>query len=91
MPYETLSRAVRSEPSAVIKTRVARARHRQRARLKPLNLRCNAELRHRDLRTLCPLTPPAAALLRQAMREMKLSARAYDKCLKLARTRPHRG
>ena len=59
---------------------------RQRQRLRPLSLTHNAQLRHRDLRTMCPLTDEAEALLQSALRALHVSARAHDTMLKVART-----
>ena len=86
VPIETLSHAANGESSAEIKARVLAARRRQRKRLSPLGLSCNAELRHRDLRAACPLTDAAASLLHAAMQELAFSARSYDRILKIART-----
>ena len=52
----------------------------------PLGISVNVHLRPQDLATACPLHPIAAALLKSAMRELGLSARSYDKSLKIART-----
>jgi magnesium chelatase family protein len=46
----------------------------------------NAQLRHQDLKTACPMTKAAAALLKTAIAQLQLSARSYDKILRLART-----
>ena len=47
---------------------------------------CNAQLPSSMLRAACPLTPDAAALLKRVFGAMGLSARAYDRILKVART-----
>jgi len=86
VPFEALARPDDAESSAHIKARVLRARQRQQVRLTPLGLVCNAQLRHRDLHSICQLTDRATALLKSAMREFHLSARAYDKILKISRT-----
>jgi len=86
VPFEALTHAADGESSAAIKSRILRAQRRQRKRLKPLRCSSNAQLRHRDLRAACPLTDAAAALLKSAMHELCLSARSYDKILKISRT-----
>lgn len=86
VPIERLAAAAPSESSAAIKARVLRARRQQRRRLKRLGVPCNAQLRHRDLQAVCPMTDAASKLLTSAIREFSLSARSYDKILKIART-----
>ncbi len=86
VPVSALTRAADGEPSASIKQRVVAARARQSARLQPLGIATNAQLRHRHLQTACRMTDDAGRLLKQAIEELSLSARAYDKILKIART-----
>ena len=86
VPFETLTQDGASETSAQIRTRVARAQRRQRRRLAPLGLSCNAQLRHKDLWVACSLTAAASTLLKSALQEFQLSARSYDKVLKISRT-----
>jgi len=86
VPFELLSGKADGETSAQIRSRVLRARKRQRRRLARLGFSCNAQLRHRDLAAACPTTDAAAVLLKSAMQELRLSARSYDKILKIART-----
>ena len=86
VPLKTLSQAPDGESSHTIKQRIIKARARQHKRLKPLRLFANAQLRHRHLQTLCPLAPEAKELLYTALEDLHLSARAYDKILKVART-----
>ena len=56
------------------------------ARLAPAGLFCNAQMDARTLARHCALSPPAAALLHTALRRLDLSARAYTRILKVART-----
>lgn len=86
VPFEVLSQGAEGESSASIKRRVLAARRRQRRRLKSAGFFANAQMRHRDLRTCCPMTGEANALLKAAMEEFAFSARAHDKILKVART-----
>jgi magnesium chelatase family protein len=75
------------EPSAAIRARVERAREvqRQRFRGQP-GLHANAHMGARDLRRHCRLSGPVESLLRDAVNRLGLSARAYHRVLKIART-----
>ena len=84
--FETLRQLPDGETSAVIKARVGQAQARQRARLAVEGLGTNAQMRHRHVQRFCPLSPAASALLKRAMEELRFSARAYDKILKVSRT-----
>lgn len=74
------------EPSAAIRERVEAARARQRERFAPLNISLNAQMGVREIRTFCPLSPETRALLEGAIDRYHLSARAYGRVLKVART-----
>ena len=84
--YDKLTNATPGEPSHSIRDRVEAARQRQRERLEPLGLNCNADIGPAEIRTLCVLRENAQALMRTAMRQMHLSARAYHRVLKVSRT-----
>jgi magnesium chelatase family protein len=84
--YEKLTNATYGEPSHTIRERVEAARQRQRERLTPLGLNCNADMGPAEIRQLCMLHNDAQALMRTAMRQMHLSARAYHRVLKVSRT-----
>ena len=90
--YEKLSDERFGESSETIQKRVEAAREIQRRRFSKLELKkektiyCNADMRTADLRPFCPLDDPCRNLLRSAMNQMQLSARAYHRILKLART-----
>jgi magnesium chelatase family protein len=75
------------EGSAQIRERVVAARQRQQERFrgKP-RLTCNARMGTRELKAYCALDEATMELLKMAMSELKLSARAYDRILKVART-----
>jgi magnesium chelatase family protein len=77
---------MQTETSADIRARVEKARARQHERLLPYGLFCNSQMGHRELKNLCPMTPEAEALLGQAYQQMKMSARSYDRIIKVART-----
>ena len=74
------------ETSAQIKRRVDAARVLQLERFKGTNVTCNAKMTSVQTRKFCPLTDDATALLHSAFDRLGLSARAYDKILKLSRT-----
>ena len=85
--FESLSDASRQEESsAAIKKRVDAAREIQRERLRGTGIACNAKMTAAQTRRYCTATPAAMALLRQSFDRLGLSARAYDKIMKLART-----
>lgn len=76
-----------AESSAVIRARVEAARRRQRARfVEQPGLYANAHMQAREVRRWCRLDEPGESLLRQAIAKLGLSARAYARILKLART-----
>jgi magnesium chelatase family protein len=84
--YEKLAGTALAEDSATVRARVEAARARQRERLAPAGLVCNAEMGPAELRRFCPLDAAGEALLRAATRQLQLSARAYHRVIKLART-----
>jgi magnesium chelatase family protein len=85
--YQDLVGAGSEESSAAVRQRVelARARQRNRFRGRP-GLSANAHMTARDLRRYCPLSEPVEHLLREAVNRLGLSARAYHRILKIART-----
>lgn len=84
--YKSLSDRVRTETSAEIKERVDKARQRQTDRYRGTGITCNARLTPEMLREVCVMTDDAAEYLRRSFDELGLSARAYDRILKVART-----
>lgn len=84
--YASLSDSIPAESSAVIKERVNRARQRQVERYKGTGVTCNARLTPAMLREFCVMTDDASAYLRRSFDELGMSARAYDRILKVART-----
>ena len=75
------------ESSAVIRERVNLARDRQRHRFAGLvALHCNAQMNSKEVKKFCRLDPASAELLNQAILRLGLSARAYHRILKIART-----
>jgi magnesium chelatase family protein len=84
-PDELLNRQ-QGESSADIRLRVLAARQRQEARFAGKPFFCNAQMTSRALREMCPLNAEAEGLLRRAIDQFALSARAHDRIVKLART-----
>jgi magnesium chelatase family protein len=87
--YEKLSEARLGESSAAVRERVEAARSLQRARFTNgggSHLRCNAEMRPAEVRKYCSLDESGQTLMKTAMNQLQLSARAYHRVLKLART-----
>ena len=76
----------RREKSAQIAGRVARARDVQKERFNGEGIFTNAEMSNRQLERYCPLSEPCRKLLERLIGEMGLSARAYTRILKVART-----
>jgi magnesium chelatase family protein len=88
--YEKLSSDRLGETSGAIRARVQVARDRQRARFLKLDSKhlifCNADMRVGEIRQFCKLQDEGQRLMRAAMSQLNLSARAYHRILKLART-----
>lgn len=86
VPFDDLRRRQPGTDSQTIRRRVVSARERQRERFgRDTNL-LNGRMGPRLVRQTCPLNPACEQLLKQAMSELGLSARAHDKVLRLART-----
>ncbi len=81
-----LRNAAPGESSAAIRDRVQAARDRQLARFKGTRTVANARMTHAQIRAHIPLDSTLGDLLQQAMEQLSLSARAYDRILKVART-----
>lgn len=85
--YGELSAQAEGESSAAIRARVLACRAVQARRYAALpGVRCNADLPAGRLQRFCPLEPAAEAVLRAAMDELGLTARAYSRILRVART-----
>lgn len=74
------------EPSLKIRDRVQMAREIQQARFAGARIYCNAQMTSRYIKTFCKLDPDAESMLKQGIEQLKLSARAFDRILKLSRT-----
>jgi magnesium chelatase family protein len=84
--FEKLSSDRAGEPSDTVRERVEAARARQEERFAELSIHSNAEMSPGEVRRFCALENEARALVKQAMHQLDLSARAYHRVLKLART-----
>jgi magnesium chelatase family protein len=84
--FEKLTDDRLGEPSATIRERVEASRERQRDRLADHDLTCNADMGPGDVRRICILDDACRSLVRQAMNQLQLTARAFHRVLKLART-----
>ncbi len=83
---EEMSSEVVAESSASIRERVMKARQVQAERFQGLGIYTNTMMSSAMLRRFCPLSPAARRLLDMAMERLQLSARAYDRIIKVART-----
>jgi magnesium chelatase family protein len=87
VPFRELSRSTSTEPSAAIRERVIKARKIQEDRFATdKGIYCNAQMTTRMLQHICSIGPDGQTLLKNAMERLSLSARAYDRILKVART-----
>jgi len=94
LPFEEISSTGQAESSRSIKDRVDSARELQRARMNSQNdslqhralPACNARMGPQEVRRYCKLSASARTLLREAFKRLSMSARAYDRILKVAMT-----
>lgn len=85
--HETLLKHGAGEPSSVIRERVLKARLVQNERFTgKRKTRCNAQMSSKELKVYAALDSDSESLLRMALAELQLSARAYDRILKVSRT-----
>lgn len=84
--YEKLSDERLGEKSGKVQTRVTAARQRQLERFDGSRLTCNSEMTPTEVRDFCQAEEDAHSLLKAAMKQLHLSARAFHRILKLART-----
>jgi magnesium chelatase family protein len=84
--FKELSSDARAEPSGAIRERVVAAREIQARRFNGGKTRANAGMSHAQIKQHCGLDSDGQDMLRLAMTELQLSARAYDRILKVART-----
>jgi magnesium chelatase family protein len=86
VPFQDLAQERAREDSTAVRERVATARARQHNRYKTEGLFCNAQLRPRQLKRHCEIGDDSRRLIELAMTRLGLSARAYHRILKVART-----
>lgn len=84
--YDQLREQQPGESSAVMRERVVRARRVQQERFAGMGIHCNAQMTPQMLRTYCQLDADCDKLMEFSMNKLGLSARAYDRVLKVART-----
>lgn len=87
VPFEKLTEERKGEPSKVIRERVTKAREIQTLRFgESEKVHCNSQMLVKQIREHCGLSDESMTLLKTAMESLGLSARAYDRILKVART-----
>lgn len=84
--YEKLTDDTLGESSEKVRARVEAARQIQQKRFEGTKLMCNTEMTPIEVKEFCRVDPPAQSLLRTAMKQLHLTARAFHRVLKLART-----
>ncbi len=84
--YKELSQDDKAEESAAIRERILAARDRQFRRLEAFGLYCNAQMTPRTLRRFCKLDSDSEKQMENAITKLGLSARAYDRVLRVSRT-----
>ncbi|MBI3804660.1 MAG: YifB family Mg chelatase-like AAA ATPase [Nitrospirae bacterium] len=86
VPFRDLTTEAEDESSETIRKRVLAAREIQRARYEKEGIRCNAQLRPRQIKKHCQIDVPSRRLVELAMERLGLSARAYNRILKVSRS-----
>ncbi len=86
LSYDDLSRKSPGETSSSVKERVNRAREIQTKRYQGTGISCNARMGPRELQTYCTLDEPCTKVMEGAYASMGLTARSYDRILRVART-----
>ncbi|WP_319405693.1 ATP-binding protein [uncultured Desulfosarcina sp.] len=86
VPYKELRVGVHAEPSDAIRLRVVAARQVQIQRFKRTKIYSNAQMASRHIRAHCRIGDDASRLLESAIDRLGLSARAYNRILKISRT-----
>jgi len=87
VPFEKLSELNDSEPSEKVRERVIKARQIQELRFRDIDgVYCNAQMSSKQMRIFAATDNESAELLKNAMQRLNLSARAYDRIIKVSRT-----
>lgn len=84
--YSELTATIKGEPSSEVAKRVEAARHIQEERLARWHMCSNAQMGHRQLKETCRLDKEGTEMLREVFEKLSLSARSYDRIIKVART-----
>lgn len=84
--YQDFAADQKAEASAIIRQRVEKARQIQLARFENCRIFCNAQMSHAMIKQFCNLTDEAKQMLKLVFEQMRLSARAYDRIIKVAQT-----
>ena len=86
LPFAELRRTTPAEPSAAVRSRVTAAREIQRKRYQGSGTFANASMDPSQMRAFCALSPECESLMRAAFDALHLTARSYDRVLRVART-----
>ena len=86
VPYQDLMKESEAEPSKDIRKRVSAAREIQSKRFSRAKIYCNAQMNSRHIKTHCNIDDASRSLLESAIDKLGLSARAFNRVLKIART-----
>ena len=86
MPFSQLSEKSEEESSSAVRERVIKARDSQLERYSEKEIYCNAQMSSKMLKEICVIDGVGQTLLKKAMDKLNLSARAYDRILKVSRT-----
>lgn len=84
--YQDFAADQKAEASTIIRQRVEKARQIQLARFENCRIFCNAQMSHAMIKQFCNLTDEAKQMLKLVFEQMRLSARAYDRIIKVAQT-----
>jgi len=86
LDYDELRDRCNSESSEHVRRRVNEARNRQRSRYKGTEIQCNAHIGSKQLERYCSLSPSCEKLMRDAYSKLAMTARSYDRIMRVART-----
>ncbi len=86
VPYQDLMKEIHAEPSSSIRKRVNAARMIQAKRFARTKIYCNAQMGSRHIKSHCKIGADSRNLLETAIERLGLSARAFNRILKIART-----
>ena len=86
VPYSDLAKWRPGEKSEIVRTRINKARKVQQQRFADEPFFCNAHMQSKDIKRYCQLDEECESIMENAINRMGMSARAYDRILKVART-----